>query len=92
MDSDASLMSVGCKQAGCPNMCSVFVYPYCYEHIETKISQHHGHTQQPLQGVYDHLLPTHGDLSQFQSGSIHWNIDVTLQIHPFVHLKVFINC
>jgi len=54
MNADASVMTVGCKQPGCCNMCSVFVYPYCYEHIESKISEH------PPQGVinicYPHIL------------------------------------
>ena len=48
-------MSVGCKQPGCSNLCSVFVYPYCYEHIESKISEHHHGAGQPQQGVYNHL-------------------------------------
>lgn len=63
MDADTctSLMPVDCKQPGCSNMCSVFVYPYCYEHIETKISEHHHHHSagQPQQGVYNHVLLTH---------------------------------
>jgi len=56
MNADTSLMSVHCNQAGCPNMCSVFVYPYCYEHIETKISEHRGNAEQSPKGVYDHFF------------------------------------
>jgi len=52
-------MSVGCKQPGCSNLCSVFVYPYCYEHIETNISKHRDNAGQPIQGVYNQFLTTH---------------------------------
>ena len=62
MDVDTSLMSVSCKQSGCSNLCSVFVYPYCYEHIDNKISEHRRISGQPPQGVYNHLLQTQQEI------------------------------
>lgn len=50
IDADVSLMSVACKQAGCTNMCSVFVYPFCYEHIESEISERHHTAAEPHEG------------------------------------------
>jgi len=81
---------VGCKQSGCANMCSVFVYPYCYEHIETKISEHHRSTGQPPQGVYNHFLPTHSETMGWSCGALSAVLNVYLWLE-YSKLSFFTN-